>query len=152
MTKTRAGNFFEDFAVGQLLRHATPRTATEGDRGLYQALYGSSPKAWWHRMIGVFHGALDVMRLSMRGYKVILRKDGLWNNLRSRLRLSLELTRALRHMTPFVLRAALPGHTPRSERDPQWVLDWLAGHANADENHVPLVDTRDPNMPVPFAA
>lgn len=41
MTKTRAGNFFEDFAVGQLLRHATPRTATVGDVALYQALTGS---------------------------------------------------------------------------------------------------------------
>lgn len=39
--KTSNGNFFEDFSIGQMLRHATPRTATEGDRGLYQALYGS---------------------------------------------------------------------------------------------------------------
>lgn len=39
--KTSGGNFFEDFSIGQLLRHATPRSATEGDRGLYQALYGS---------------------------------------------------------------------------------------------------------------
>ncbi len=39
--KTGSGNFFEDFFLGQLLRHATPRSATEGDRGLYQALYGS---------------------------------------------------------------------------------------------------------------
>ncbi len=39
--KTGSGNFFEDFSLGQVLRHATPRTATEGDRGLYQALYGS---------------------------------------------------------------------------------------------------------------
>lgn len=41
MTKTRAGNFFEDFRLGQTLRHATPRTATTGDAALYQALYGS---------------------------------------------------------------------------------------------------------------
>ena len=41
MNKTNPGNFFEDFALGQVLRHATPRTATDGDRALYQALYGS---------------------------------------------------------------------------------------------------------------
>ncbi|MDR3498664.1 MAG: MaoC family dehydratase [Parvibaculum sp.] len=41
MTKTNPGNFFEDFKVGQVLRHATPRTLTEGDRALYQALFGS---------------------------------------------------------------------------------------------------------------
>ncbi len=41
MTKTAAGNFFEDFRLGQVIRHATPRTATLGDAALYQALYGS---------------------------------------------------------------------------------------------------------------
>jgi len=39
MTKTDPGNFFEDFTVGQVLDHATPRTVTDGDRALYQALY-----------------------------------------------------------------------------------------------------------------
>lgn len=39
--KTLPGNFFEDFRVGQILRHATPRTLGDGDRALYQALYGS---------------------------------------------------------------------------------------------------------------
>lgn len=39
--KTNSGNFFEDFRLGQTLRHATPRTLTEGDRALYTALYGS---------------------------------------------------------------------------------------------------------------
>jgi len=40
MSKTTAGNFFEDFRLGQVLRHATPRTVTAGDVALYQALYG----------------------------------------------------------------------------------------------------------------
>jgi 2-methylfumaryl-CoA hydratase len=39
-SKTFAGNFFEDFRVGQVLRHATPRTVSEGDVALYTALYG----------------------------------------------------------------------------------------------------------------
>jgi 2-methylfumaryl-CoA hydratase len=41
MSKTHAGNFFEDFRLGQVLRHATPRTVTAGDQALYTALYGS---------------------------------------------------------------------------------------------------------------
>lgn len=40
-TKTVAGNYFEDFAVGQEIVHATPRTVTEGDIAMYTALYGS---------------------------------------------------------------------------------------------------------------
>ncbi len=39
-TKTHAGNFFEDFATGQVFRHAIPRTITEGDLALYIALTG----------------------------------------------------------------------------------------------------------------
>lgn len=40
MSKTNPGNYFEDFSVGQVLHHATPRTITEGDIALYTALYG----------------------------------------------------------------------------------------------------------------
>jgi 2-methylfumaryl-CoA hydratase len=39
VSKTNPGNFFEDFTVGQVIEHATPRTVTEGDRALYGALY-----------------------------------------------------------------------------------------------------------------
>ena len=38
-TKTNPGNHFEDFEVGQVIQHATPRTVTSGDRALYGALY-----------------------------------------------------------------------------------------------------------------
>jgi 2-methylfumaryl-CoA hydratase len=41
MTKTNSGNFFEDFRLGQVISHATPRTVTAGDVALYTALYGS---------------------------------------------------------------------------------------------------------------
>jgi 2-methylfumaryl-CoA hydratase len=39
-TKTHAGNFFEDFKVGQVFQHSVPRTVTEGDMALYIALTG----------------------------------------------------------------------------------------------------------------
>jgi 2-methylfumaryl-CoA hydratase len=41
MTKTNPGHYFEDFRLGQVLRHATPRTITDGDVALYVALTGS---------------------------------------------------------------------------------------------------------------
>ena len=40
-TKTNPGNYFEDFRLGQVIRHATPRTVTAGDASLYVALYGT---------------------------------------------------------------------------------------------------------------
>jgi 2-methylfumaryl-CoA hydratase len=39
--KTGAGRFFEDFTLGETIRHATPRTVTAADAALYTALYGS---------------------------------------------------------------------------------------------------------------
>ncbi len=38
--KTNPGNYFEDFKLRQIIKHATPRTVTEGDAALYMSLYG----------------------------------------------------------------------------------------------------------------
>jgi 2-methylfumaryl-CoA hydratase len=40
-SKSGRGHFFEDFSLGQVLVHATPRTLTPGDVALYTGLYGS---------------------------------------------------------------------------------------------------------------
>ena len=39
MTKTNPGRFFEDYSVGEVIRHAVPRSVAEGERALYHALY-----------------------------------------------------------------------------------------------------------------
>ncbi|MDN5743552.1 MAG: MaoC family dehydratase [Nocardioidaceae bacterium] len=39
VSKTNPGNFFEDFTLGQVIEHATPRTVTDGDRAVYGSLY-----------------------------------------------------------------------------------------------------------------
>jgi 2-methylfumaryl-CoA hydratase len=39
MTKTNPGRFFEDYTIGQVIRHAVPRTISGGERALYHALY-----------------------------------------------------------------------------------------------------------------
>ena len=39
MAKTNAGRFFEDYAVGDVIHHAVPRTVSGGERALYHALY-----------------------------------------------------------------------------------------------------------------
>ena len=41
MSKNSPGNFFEDFRIGQVIRHATPRTVTTGDVALYTGLFGA---------------------------------------------------------------------------------------------------------------
>jgi 2-methylfumaryl-CoA hydratase len=63
VTKTARGHFFEDFKIGQVLRHATPRTVTAGDQALYMALYGSrfavQSSDVFARAIGLPHAPLD---------------------------------------------------------------------------------------------
>lgn len=39
--KTSNGNFFEDFRIGQTIRHATPRTVTAGDVAVYNGIFGA---------------------------------------------------------------------------------------------------------------
>ncbi|MEM1237998.1 MAG: MaoC family dehydratase [Pseudomonadota bacterium] len=39
MMKTNPGRFFEDYTVGEVIRHAVPRTVSGGERALYHALY-----------------------------------------------------------------------------------------------------------------
>ncbi|MEM6311548.1 MAG: MaoC family dehydratase, partial [Pseudomonadota bacterium] len=39
MAKTNPGRFFEDYTVGEVIRHAVPRTIGAGERALYHALY-----------------------------------------------------------------------------------------------------------------
>ncbi len=61
--KTTAGHFFEDFSLGQVIEHATPRTLTVGDAALYTALYGSrfavQSSDAFARSIGYQHAPLD---------------------------------------------------------------------------------------------
>jgi 2-methylfumaryl-CoA hydratase len=41
MSKVKPARFFENFTLGETIRHPTPRTVTVGDVALYGALYGS---------------------------------------------------------------------------------------------------------------
>ena len=58
-----AGRFFEDFIVGDVIRHATPRTVTVGDVALNQALYGNrfvvQSSDAFARAIGYPHAPID---------------------------------------------------------------------------------------------
>jgi 2-methylfumaryl-CoA hydratase len=64
-SKAETGNFFEDFEVGQEIRHATPRTLTEADAALNVALYGSrfavNSSDEFARAVGLPRAPLDDM-------------------------------------------------------------------------------------------
>jgi len=61
--KTSPGNFFEDFRLGQQIRHATPRTVTAGDVAVYNGLFGPrfavQSSDTFARSIGYLRAPLD---------------------------------------------------------------------------------------------
>ncbi len=61
--KTDAGRFFEDFTLGEVIEHGVPRTLTEGQAALYQALTGSrfalNASHPFARLAGYDHSPLD---------------------------------------------------------------------------------------------
>lgn len=108
--------------------------------------------AYWPRAFGVLHGSLHVLVWSLSGMLTAMRKEGSLLNPLRMAAIASQLAQVTWNVAPFLLRALLPFHNPRRETDPQWMKDWVAGYATlAAEDALPLVDTHDPAMPVPFA-
>ncbi len=105
------------------------------------------------RAIGVFHGSFHVVGYGFIGLFTALKKDGTRFNVKTIVDIVRETGSLIWNVGPFLLRALLPWHNPRGEADPQWMQDWIAGHASLPEGAaMPLVDTDNFDMPVPFTS
>lgn len=115
----------------------------------YQAAVGNP----WHRALGVLTGSAHVFLWGRKGCVVMLKTDGRWRDPRARLRLWRRTAEFFAAVVPSAIRSALPGHDPRGEPDPDWVVDWIDGFAKWDEaDGPPLIDTTDGRLDVPFTA
>jgi predicted metal-dependent hydrolase len=114
---------------------------------VYQAVDGS----YLRRVVGVLVGSAHVFWWSPAACVTMLKVDGRWRDLRSRRRLWRRTAEFLVAIAPTVLRSASPRHDPRHEPDPLWVRQWIDGYASADPTEVPLLDTADRTIPIPFA-
>jgi len=124
---------------------------TEHKTVAYDAYMAYSGK-YLPRAIGVFHGSFHVIGWGVVGMFTALKKDGVlntWQCISEIIRLAGSLSW---NVGPFLLRALLPWHNPRGEADPDWMKDWVKGHAKLNSGDaLPLVNTDDPNMPTPFS-
>jgi hypothetical protein len=103
------------------------------------------------RAVGVLHGSFHVIGFGVVGMLTALRKDGDLYKPGRIAEILRELASVVVNVGPYMLRSLLPWHDPRDERDPQWMKDWVAGHARLPAGApLPLVDTKDPELPVPF--
>ena len=61
--KTNPGRFFEDYTLGEVIRHAVPRTVGAGERALYHALYPARGAVYssdeFARSVGLAASPLD---------------------------------------------------------------------------------------------
>ena len=62
-SKTNAGRFFEDYRLGETIRHAVPRTLSGGERALYHSLYPARGAVYssdaFARSVGLAASPLD---------------------------------------------------------------------------------------------
>ena len=118
---------------------------------VFQAVSGN----YWLRIAGLVWGSLHVGFMSRRAYMVMLKKDGRWRNLRSRLRLWGMVVRFFGKAGSAMLRALRPDYHPDKVSDPEWVGKWVGewqrGYADGPAKLVPLLDTGEPGLPAAFA-
>lgn len=113
---------------------------------VFQAISGN----YWLRLLGLVYGSMHVGFLSRRAYMAMLKKDGRWYNLRSRLRLWRMVGRFFVKAGGAMLRAVKPGHHPDETEDPEWIKTWQQRNRHLAEDDLPMLDTRTGSVePVP---
>jgi predicted metal-dependent hydrolase len=137
------------YVASFFLMHAVEET--EHKTVAYDAYMAYSGK-YWPRAIGVLHGSFHVLGFSLVAMFTALKKDRQVGKPSSFLSVVREIGSMVVNVAPYLLRALLPWHNPRRDQDPQWMKDWIRGYATLPKGAaLPLVDTTDPTMPVPFA-
>jgi predicted metal-dependent hydrolase len=105
---------------------------------VFQEVCGS----YWLRIVGLIAGSFHVGFMSRRAYMVMLKKDGRWRNLKSRLRLWRLVGRFFFKGGGAMLRAFLPAYHPDKVTDPEWIDTWQQAFSGLPEDGIPLLDTQ----------
>ena len=115
----------------------------------YQACFGD----YWPRAFGVLHGSFGVVGLGIVGMFSALRKERQLFGPRRLWRAARQVASVLWNVGPALLRALHPNYDPRNEIDPVWVEEWTEAYgAEAPQGNLPLINTTDGVMAVPFGA
>ncbi|MEM8496660.1 MAG: metal-dependent hydrolase [Pseudomonadota bacterium] len=114
---------------------------------VFQALSGS----YWLRILGLLQGSLHVGFMSRRAYRAMLKKDGLWSNLGSRLRLWKMVGLFFIKSGGAMVNSLKPSYHPSKRQDPAWVDQWRDAYEGNAQDFVPLLDTSSDNIAPTFA-
>ena len=113
---------------------------------VYQAVSGR----YWLRLAGLLWGSLHVGLMSRRAYIAMLKKDGLWHDLRSRIRLWRMVGRFFRKAGSAMLRALSRNYHPDKVEDPGWIGQWRLAFAEQPADLAPLLNTAEKGLPAQF--
>lgn len=105
---------------------------------------------YFRRVHGLLYATAHIMWLTRIGYHALLKEDGLWRDMRSRLALAFLLGRIFRKLAPRLARILVPGYSPRQVNDPDWALQWAALF-RADNEAAARLDTSRLASPFPIA-
>lgn len=120
---------------------------------VFQAVSGN----YWLRILGLIYGSLHVGLLSRRAYIVMLKKDGRWGSIRSRLRLWKLLGNFFVKAGAAMIRSFRPSYHPDDVADPKWIHRWQRAYRDSTVNNtsngdqIPLLDTHSDNIEPVFA-
>lgn len=113
---------------------------------VFQAVSGR----YWLRIAGLLWGSLHVGLMSRRAYIAMLKKDGLWRNIRSRMRLWKMVGRFFGKAGSAMLRALRRDYHPDKVEDPNWIDQWRFAFAEHRTGLVPLLNTAEKGIPPQF--
>ena len=114
---------------------------------VFQAVSGN----YWLRVGSLLWGSLHVGLMSRRAYIAMLKKDGLWKDWRTRLRLWKMVGRFFLKAGGAMVQGLKPDYHPDNVADPVWVDQWRHAYAGHDEQFVPLLDTKGKGIAPSFA-
>ncbi len=116
-------------------------------------IYQLACPGYFARVWGVVHAGWDIIQFTRKGYHLMLKKDGLWEDKQSRRTTFDVAMRFVRNVIPPMLVTLLPGHDPAKESDPEWVDTWIEEYKkSSDPKWIPLLDTKSADIPPPMAA
>jgi predicted metal-dependent hydrolase len=114
---------------------------------LYNHLYR---KDYFARIKGILIASLHVVKYSRKAYIRMLKNDGLWKKLSSRKALWKMVVRFGLKVSPIMFKSLAPNYHPSKIKDPEWVQKWIDSYNDLPADLVPILDTRDPQIPPLF--
>jgi predicted metal-dependent hydrolase len=102
------------------------------------------------RVFGLAYATGHIFWRTRGAYHALLKEDGLWRDLRSRMALARLLARIFAKLVPRMLRILNPRYHPARVADPAWALAW-ARLFQADAAGAARLDTGKLSAPEPVA-